>query len=225
MKTTILFSAVLIFISLTAPAQNKIVLMNGNILYGKISDLTDEKVVMEFSDKKHNKTKKLNYEDIFSITYNETEFQYYSHDPENGNNMTVIQMKYYLQGMNDAKENYHAPLATIGGLVSGITGVFFGFYGIAIPTGYVFAAGIKTPEKPANIYELEIVPDFIASKTKVYGKQYHECTIEILEKQAFSQYYNEGYVVKAKDKKIKNAFKGTIIGFIGFAVGSLVLIH
>lgn len=224
MKTTILLSAVLILISMTAHAQDRVVLMNGKTLNGKVSDFSGKKIVFEFPGRNDIKRKTIDREDVFSIRYNNSDFQYYKCNPAEGNYLTSTQMKHYLKGRHEASLNYHAPLATIGGLVTGVSGAFIGFYGIAIPTAYVFTTGMKTPKKPITISAPEI-PDFIVSNTMTSEAHSAEESIEVLEEQAFQYYFNEGYIAKAKDKKIKNALKGTVIGFIGFAIGSFFILR
>jgi len=149
----------------------------------------------------------------------------YTRDSANGNLFNTEQMSYFIKGLQEGREHYHAPFATLGGFVSGVTGGFFGFWGMTIPTTYVFITGIKTPKINMPLQVSENLLSENEPALPEYGLKYNTTSeFEQTDADIYAPYYNYGYKAAAKDKKIKNAIKGGVIGFIAFVATSYVMI-
>jgi len=139
---TLLF---LLFFTIQIKAQNKdtIFLMNGNIVSGKIID-TLIGAVSILNPEKNNEKLHYEYDDIYTIKYeNGTIKYYYSQDTLRGNYFTRDEMQYYIYGERDARKGFKARGALIGagavGLASGGLGLFFA---PVFPYGYMALSGV-----------------------------------------------------------------------------------
>ncbi len=205
--------------------KDKVVLYNGKTVSCSIKDISQDDIFVTINDKKFFRNKKIHKVNVFSYTHNNNTNILYRQDSSAGDFYSIVQMQYYIKGYSKAKENYHAPLATAGGLLTGITGGMLGFWGTAIPTGFVLSSGIKTPAYNDSIVcnkDVAYLHEYIFHTG--YGLQKDKTKIsDIDDDVVYFPQYQEGYRDGAKDKKIKNAMKGSIIGFIGFVVTASII--
>jgi hypothetical protein len=232
MKTLILISLVITTSLVFSQTTDTLLLINGKLIKGTIEEINYEKVKIKCNNRLLFKLKTIHKQDVFSVTSDNKTLTWYKKDTINGHYYSQIQMKYFLDGVIDAKANYHAPFATIGGLAMGITGGFYGFWGAFIPTSYVFTSGIKTPKLEKTILQNEHAINLYAKTNNNKYGQSNDIANDIILindqpnyqiSEYYFDFYKEGYETTAKDKKIKNAIKGSVIGFIGFAAITSIL--
>lgn len=230
MKTIIVIIAMIVMGTSNTFSQDSLLLLSGKIYTGQISE-NSTTFIRIWKDKSITNSSKLIYKDeIYSFVKNGQTTVLYNPDSNNGLVFNKSEMLSFIKGLQDGKKQYHSPFSTIGGFVAGATGGVFGFWGTTIPSTYVFIAGIKTPK--VNIsFPVEENLDLIEAKNDKtidvgYGLMKKQGTeITPSENQKYYQCYKYGYETSAKDKKIKNAIKGSIIGFITFVATSYIVIH
>lgn len=158
---------ILIFIGLiqTVKSQDTLLLNNGNIVIGKLSQIDSSEVIFEKFGKK-NKTNLKYYDrnEVFSITTKDSISIIYNPSNNSDFEFSVDDMKYYIIGQQDAKKYYKNNWVSVGGFASGLAGGFLiDFYGtgLLVPAIYATVKG-AVPCKIDNLpYE----------KTKLLDKQ------------------------------------------------------
>ena len=132
---------VLIFIfsgTIYAQVKDSIFYMNGNIVAANVLDTLLGAVT--FKDPADS-TKKVHADDqaVFAVKYtNGFTKYYYRQDTSIGNWYTREEMRYFMIGERDARNNYKAPRAFVGGMITGIGGGLTGvLYGPLIPGAYL----------------------------------------------------------------------------------------
>jgi len=226
MKTKILILTMFVLVISNAFSQDTLLLLSGKIYAGQISE-NSKNFIRIWNDKSFINSSKLIYKDeIYSFVKNNKTTVLYKPDSNNGLVFNNAEMLSFIKGLQDGKKQYHAPLSTVGGFVAGATGGVFGFWGTVIPSTYIFIAGIKTPTI-SMVFPTKENMAFIENPYKeVYGLQNTiKPEITPTEEQIYYPYYQYGYEISAKDKKIKNAVKGSIIGFVAFIATSYLVIH
>jgi hypothetical protein len=224
MKTTIITLFFVFFAMVNTYSQDTLVLLSGRTITGEITFVKENEILLVSKGRLFNNEQNFYNDEIYSVSRGITNTVLYTQDSAAGKIFSVDQMAAFIEGQKDARKNYHAPLATIGGFATGVTGGFFGFWGITIPASYVFIAGIKTPkletqnQMPENIKVISKIPE-----AKQYGLKYIVIDNEIYE-ESVVPYYKYGYEIAAKDKKIKNAIGGSIAGFVALVVTSYILV-
>ena len=184
----IFFLAILLSIAGIAFGQGQINLLNGRIIkIDSVAGKVDNKVIYLPAGEK--KLSNIASRKIFSISFaNGREDIFYVYDSLNNGDMTVPHMKSYILGRQNASENYHAPTASIGGIIFGgassILGIIYGPVPIAL---YSVIASLHYP----NVSHQEF------------------CDKNMLN----DDYYLYGYQIKVKRKKLKNAFLYSAISF------------
>ncbi|PKP21741.1 MAG: hypothetical protein CVU05_06080 [Bacteroidetes bacterium HGW-Bacteroidetes-21] len=209
-------------------SQDTLTMLDGKTITGSIVQKNDTGIIITTQGFFAKKQKRIYNDEVFSIHNAIEETIIYKQDTADINSFNVGQMSYFIQGMNDGRKNYHSPLSTIGGFVSGATGGIFGFWGLAIPSTYVFIAGAKTPKYKIKVTYNED-SDIIATTHKNstgYGFAYNAKVPNELKKDvSYYDCYKNGYQEAAKDKKIKNAIYGSVIGVISFIAGSYLIVR
>ncbi|MFH2096602.1 MAG: hypothetical protein ABIJ16_12910 [Bacteroidota bacterium] len=223
MKKLVLVLVIVFSANMFLNAQDTILLLNGRIWNGKISRVTADKIFVDCPNRIAFKTKRIFREDIFSLTHKDKTIVYYRKDEDAGYSLSQEQMSFYIKGVTDARRDFHAPLATLGGFASGLTGGCFGFWGAFIPTSFVFACGIKKPELAYN-YTMPGVPGEFLAQSNNGGMIFNGSITEAGTNEYFFSCYKEGFEATAKEKKIKNSIKGTVAGFVGCVVLSFFII-
>ncbi len=168
--------------------QSQINLMNGKIIKidSVVGKVDNEVIFLRPGEKK---AETIPFKKIFSINYaNDFEEVYYVYDSINNADMTIPHMKSYILGRQNARDYYHAPTSTFGGIIIGsassILGLVYGPVPIAM---YSVIASLHYP----NVKHQEFV-----DKTMVDDP-----------------YYQYGYQIRAKRQKMKNAFITSAICF------------
>jgi hypothetical protein len=120
------------------------------------SDRHNQKV---FHINSKGKEKDLFADEVFSFTGTDSkEVVIYHPQPELGETFSIIEMRDFLVGLNDAKKHNVSPWLIIGGVASGLVGAFVPSpevelgesfmpipVGILIPTAYVGLSGVLSP--------------------------------------------------------------------------------
>lgn len=226
MKTKILTIAMFVLGISTAFSQDTLLLLSGKSYSGEITEIS-KTYIRIWVDKSFINSSKLIYNDeIFSFVNNNETTVLYKPDSSYEINFSELEMSFFIKGLQDGKKQYHAPFATIGGFAAGATGGAFGFWGTVIPSSYVIIAGIKKPKINNPFPTSGTLAIIKSSKEEGYGlKNNPKQEIMANNNEIYFPYYQSGYEASAKDKKIKNAVKGSIIGFIAFIATSVLIIH
>ncbi|MEI6122759.1 MAG: hypothetical protein WCQ95_03955 [Bacteroidota bacterium] len=171
--------------------QDSVIFYNGRNLKGRIIDFNNNETVFRFElkKKKHIKTKVLAKEDIFALYYKDSvEKVLYAPIATDENPLTILEMKSLIGGENLARYRYHPRWATVCGAVTGVGGIYLGFWGIAIPAAYVaVAAAVPVKAKRKKYFPVEKLND---------------------------ELYIEGFKHEAKRKKLVNAAIGGASGVV-----------
>ncbi len=194
MRYLLLLLVVLPFCSLKA--QDRMLLMNCKTIDSvKVVDISANTVtyLCQGSLNEH----KIYRENIFAITYKDgKEKVLYMPAPED-NDLDIEQMRMFINGTRKAKESYHNYSSYLIGFVAGVAGPVAAFYSlpplIALPpaTG-VFLASLGSP-KMSNLSYID--------------KKYLN-----------NEEYMMGFQRKARAKKIRNAFFGSLVGVAAMSV-------
>ncbi len=226
MKTIILISAMLVLGINTVFSQDTLLLLSGKSYSGQITEIS-KNYIRIYTDRSFINSSKLIYKDeVFSFVKNNETTVLYKPNFNNEIRFSELEMSYFIKGLQDGKKQYHAPFATIGGFAVGATGGVFGFWGTVIPSSYVFIVGIKTPKIENTFQSTENFNIVENTINDGYGlKNYSKQEKMILNNDFYFPYYKSGYETSAKDKKIKNAVKGSVIGFVVFVATSVLILH
>jgi hypothetical protein len=225
MKILHVLIVVLTLSSFKGVSQDTVVFLSGKTISGNITSANKSGISITTKGLLFKNSRQFYKDELFSMSIDNHKSILYSPDSTNGIEFNVLQMSYYIKGLQYGKKHYHAPFATIGGFTSGVTGGLLGFWGITIPTVYVLLTGIKTPKVKSSFENIENILPAKEENPGTYGLKYNTpTTIENNEKAQYVSYYNSGYQTAAKDKKIKNAIKGGIIGFVALIASSYLLI-
>lgn len=134
---------ILIFIGFikTAKSQDTLLLNNGNIVIGKLSQIDSSEVIFEKLGKK-NKSNLKYYDrnDVFSITTKDSISIIYNPSTNSDFEFSVDDMKYFIIGQQDAKKYYKNNWVCVGGFASGLAGGFLiDFYGTGLLIPAIYA--------------------------------------------------------------------------------------
>jgi len=202
-KLPIFFAFVILSGVLFAQSNQSILLMTGNVLEGNV---TSQDTLYLYYDlvKKSGKTKakKLDLERVFSINGpNGEEKVIYYMDTVVGNYFTIDEMRFYIQGEQDASKYYRAMgtiaagLPITAGLGFVLSGTVFSF---AVPFVYLVSTGI---------------PAYKINKNKISSS--HLVT---------EPAYVLGYERTARNKRLfKSLFAGLVGTAIGFTLGQDII--
>lgn len=172
-------------------AQDSIIYYNGKSFTGKISGYNNSSTVFSLEMQKKNriKLKTVDKANVFAVFYHDSSGKIlYEPDITIEDDLTIAEMESFIAGQHLARYRYHAPWATACGVVSGLGGVYLGFWGFAVPAVYV---GVVTavPVKPVK-------------------KKYFPA--DRVNDEAFI----EGFKYQAKRKKMVNSLIGGGIGLL-----------
>jgi len=132
-------------------SQDTINLLSGKRIEAKVNKIDDDKDgYVSYDLKKRNKIKSkfIEKEDVYSISYynNKKEIVYKS-DFTKGFVLDQNQMNNFIIGEQVAWNYYKTPkLIITGGILSGMTGGFFGLYGILLPASYTAVVSFVNPK-------------------------------------------------------------------------------
>ncbi|HAQ70673.1 MAG TPA: hypothetical protein DCR48_06835 [Flavobacteriales bacterium] len=202
-KLPIFFAFVILSGVLFAQSNQSILLMTGNVLEGNV---TSQDTLYLYYDlvKKSGKTKakKLDLERVFSINGpNGEEKVIYYMDTVVGNYFTIDEMRFYIQGEQDASKYYRANWTIAAGLpiTAGLGFVLSGtVFSFAVPFVYLVSTGI---------------PAYKINKNKISSS--HLVT---------EPAYVLGYERTARNKRLfKSLFAGLVGTAIGFTLGQDII--
>lgn len=174
-------------------SQSFILLLGGQSFSGELKSETFDQLIFQIT-KKNGKSKDLNIwkDQVFSITTAGVEKFYYQPDSNDEMHYSVEEMRLYVYGQQDARENHKTTLPMIVGFtVSGVLGAYLGSKNSALV--------IVTP----------VAGTLIGSATKNNKpKQKNARSEKILASPA----YIEGYRKGARGKKIFHTIAASIVG-------------
>jgi len=193
----------LLLLALSSPAagQDKLLLMDGTRLEVRIVRSDPSRLVFERQKKNGSfKLDSLYTPELFSQTPEGGEEQMrYVQDPILGDELSEEELRYYLYGLDDARQGYDALPTIIGGFVVGTAGTIAMEGGLVPSIGLPLAYGFGMQIPIIRIREETI--------TDTQWKQYPT--------------YLEGYNKKARSKKFIGGFMSTLVGSL---VGSGVVV-
>jgi len=190
-----IFSALALLIAAAASAQDKIILINGDVLEVRNVELKDNNI--SFQSMKKEKRKKINPYRVFSIQYaNGTEEVIFVTDPLDPNDFKPEEMRMFIKGEQEAKIYYHNTANKVAAAAIGVGAGMLTIYGIVVPALYSTVVGSFSP----NVYKHEVSDPALRENLN----------------------FREGYERKCRDRKIRNSllfgFGGFFIGFTAFAI-------
>jgi hypothetical protein len=198
--------------------QDKIQLMNGKVLRGKLKTESDE--IYNFDYYKNGgkvKSIELSKFRIFSIKNGtQPERVLYQQDTLMGNFYSENEMRMYVYGQRDAFKSFKGTSLFVASFALGFTSVILDTYefeeGNQNPPGFFN----RTPTIAPIIVPFALTIGAGLFKTKV--RKEHAVDITFLS----SEYYIEGFQKVAKVKRVKSAFIGSVAGVVaGFVVYSI----
>ena len=191
-----LFFLVIIILSITsAKAQDKLLLMNGQELNCRILEDTSIILKVEIPKRKGKLIEReIHRNEIFSYTKSgQKEIVLYVQDTIIGDIYTIDQMRVYMAGEKDARQNYKQwPIALAGFVVCG---------GIAYYGGDGY---ITTFAPPVAFMLIHLIPKIHIRERYISNPSAHQ----------YNDFYADGFGPVARSKKVTNAMLG---GFGGSA--------
>ncbi len=121
-------------------AQDRILLMNGQEIQGRVLGQSTLEIRFLLDVKGKRKEEVEPTESVFSVTDSTgKETVWYFHDPSFGNDLTVDQMRWYINGEQDARAGYRPTLPKLGGFLLGaglVIGLDLEVNSLLIPPAY-----------------------------------------------------------------------------------------
>ena len=181
-----------LLIPFCAAAQDTLLLMNGRQMNCRI--LADTGTVFEFELTKANgkiKRRELHKNDVFSVKKEgRSEVILYAQDELLGDIYSIDEMRFYLAGENDARENYSAwPTFAVGFAVCAGVSLWGG-------DGYITAVG-----PPILFTMLQLVPKIKIREKTMTRPEYK-----------YNDIYADGYEPPARSRKLFRAMGGSFAG-------------
>jgi hypothetical protein len=148
MKKFYLLFSILLMVSVvnTGFSQVKndtILLLNGEIVSGKITEMTIDHLTIKKSEKVAHGYN-IDNDRIFSYIDPSGEHFLYVYDTLSGNDFTIAEMRYFMKGERDAKKGFKARPAFYTNLVIGTVGGLSGSFFFPVPA-FTFAALVGLP--------------------------------------------------------------------------------
>lgn len=181
-------------------SQDIIQLMNGRTVEGKVISIKEPVLTYETKKKNRTRTAELETDRVFSILYGDGHsLVVYVQDTISGGYLSVEDMRYFILGEQDAFRGYKAPVTTIIGFVAGVAGGWYLPYSLGIPLAYT---------------GLNALPRIKIKRKTVSNQDY-------LKKET----YIIGYERVARNKKIQNAVKGSLVGLAAGITTFVVILN
>ncbi len=190
-----IFIVLTFFITSIVSAQDRIILINGNVLEVKNVELKDNKV--SFQKFKKEKRKQINPDRVFSVQYASGEEQIiFVSDPLDPSDFKPEEMRMFIKGEQDANMYYHNTGNKIASAAVGASAGLLTIYGLVVPALYSTIVGSFSP----NVQKHKVSDPVLRDNLN----------------------YREGYEKKCRDRKIRNSliygFSGFVVGFTAFAL-------
>jgi hypothetical protein len=191
---------VIVFFALCtfSKAQDRLLLLSGKSLDVSITDDSGANVFFDFEKKNGKlKTMSLHKQELFSIKKEgQEESILYVQGPEMGYDLSIVDMRYYMAGQDDARQGYNTWPSMAGGFAFGAATVFY------MEGGYV-------PFTTPFIYGFAMQIPYVKIKKSTISDEMN----------TMSEYYVEGYNKTARSKKLLSNFAATMAGVV---VGSVI---
>jgi len=181
-----ILTCVLLFILTQAYCQQKIVLLNGKEIEIKSFVVRTEQITFKKIVNGKEKKRSVDRFRVFSIV-NPDSTEQMIYEPDTFYDMTIDQMRLFIQGEQAAMKYYRKPGNVIGGFLSGVVGSYFTFYGLPVPLLYGTVMGRISPK--VRLPDDAIYPD---QKTEEF---------------------REGYKRKGRDIKTRQTVFAGLVGF------------
>jgi hypothetical protein len=198
MHKTLAFILIL-FHCFISRGQDQVLLMNGQLIECHIT--SDTSLVLQFDQQKKNgkiKSREIHKSDVFSYTLaGKPETILYAKDEMLGDIYSIDEMRMYMAGGRDARENYSAlPTAAVGFVVCGTA-------------AYLGGDGLLTALLPPIAYTcLQFIPRIKIREETMSDPGYK-----------YNDIYADGYEPPARSRKVQGALRG---GFAGAISGVLL---
>lgn len=199
-KTICLLCGFILLGCLVSHAQDSVSMINGKYYRGKLVSYSDNETVIRFhpEGKKKNKIRVFDKQDVFSVHFSDSAHRvFYFMDADLGNEMTLEEMSAFVHGEQYATRYYRCRWVIPAGVLAGMGGVYWGFWGLSVPAAYF--AGVS------------------ATSVSIRNKDYLP---EDLKK---DEYFVNGFKYKAKRKKMNNAIIGGLAGVAVMGAVSAVI--
>ncbi|HOU98275.1 MAG TPA: hypothetical protein PLP65_05460 [Bacteroidales bacterium] len=206
MKKTVLFWSLFFSFYVAFAQEDTIWFLSGERLISSQYNINVEDGILTYMNK-HNKKKQVGLEYIFSVVDSKNKEKVYFESTTIGKTyFTVEQMRSFIQGEYLARNNYHAPLATASGIITGAGAVY------AVPS----LVGL-------NVFFSPLVP---AANAAIIGSFNYkdEKVVKKYPEKKDDTYFIAGYKEVVTQKRINNSIKGGLIG-LGLGVASAIIIH
>lgn len=199
-------------------SQDKIQLMNGKVLRGKLKAEFDDYYQFDYyKNGGKSKSIELSKYRIYSVTNTSGEESIlYKPDSSLGNFYTPTEMKMFIYGQRDGHKTFKSTSMFITGFAMGFTSVLLDTYEFST-TGNCQGFFNRTPSITPIAVPLVFTIGAGLIKTRIRKEQVTDITF------LSSELYIDGYHKVAKTKRVKNAFFGSVSGLLtGFLVYSIV---
>ena len=196
MKISVVLSVLFLVFASQLRSQDTLLLMNGQELICNVLHDTSTVIVMEVTKRNGKiKVREVHKSDVFSITKKDSsEVVLYTQNEMFGDIFTEQEMRFYLAGEGDARNNFKAKHVFIIGLLA------------CGAIAYVGEDGYITAVAPPVIYML----------TQMIGKIKIRKETMRDERYVYNDFYAYGYEPPARSRKLIRAMEG---GFLGSALG------
>lgn len=197
-------SAIFSFTALNAQDSSKFLLLGGHEFTGVITETTKEYLRVNAPNKKgqFNETE-IAITRIFSVTTNGTEKVYYQVDKNDSTQYTVEEMRMFIYGQQDAKQNHKTTIPMI--------------VGGGVSAGLAFYAG---SQKSAVVLAAPLVGSIVGSLSYPNRPKAENARNEEVLK---SPAYIEGYRKGARTKKVIRTIGTSIVGMIVGGIGGFII--
>lgn len=189
------FQLLIFLVAVSASAQDKIILINGNVMEVRNVEIKDNSI--SFQSLKKEKRKKIDPYRVFSVQYaNGKEDIVFVTDPLDPNDFKPEEMRMFIKGEQEAKLYYHNTGNKIAAAAIGAGAGMLTIYGIVVPAIYSTIVGSVSP----NVYKHKVSDPALRENLN----------------------FREGYERKCRDRKIRNSllfgFGGFFLGFTAYAI-------
>jgi hypothetical protein len=176
-------------------AQEKLLLLNGKELLIQAKSLKEDSTRLEYLEYLNGKKKCVKKENAFSYKNEKGIEKVFYHEDSTSitNDLSIGEMRSYIQGLQEAKLYYKAPYATVSGFLIGTaSGYFLYFYSLIPPGAFVTIIGNHEPDM---------------KRQQVSDPQLLKNTMFV-----------NGYQKKCNEKKVRNAAIGSLAGILAGAL-------
>lgn len=176
------------FFCFTVSAQQKILLLNGKTFEIKDVLVKNENITFKKFIRGKERSRSIDKLRVFSVNKADGS-ELIVYDPDTALDLSVSQMRIYMEGEQAASKYFNKPLNVVAGVTAGLVGSYFTFYGLPIPLLYGTISGRISPK-------VRLPEDAIYINQK-------------------TEEFRDGYQRKAREIKTRQTL---IAGLVGFAI-------